>query len=90
MWLTALRVILFCPALCCEESWPLLLNQCLQLVQVSLLDLYAPEIPLPDNLRILFVLNEKVTSANAVIVRADEDLSLSTLLEQPLPEKPAV
>jgi len=70
--------------LCWATSWPLLLNQGLQLVQMSLLNLNTPEIPLPDNLRVLSVLNQEVTSANAVIVRADEHLSLSALLEQSL------
>src|ERR1035438_6484066 len=35
---------------CWTTSWPLLLNQGLQLVQMSLLNLNTPEIPLPDNL----------------------------------------
>ena len=51
---------------------------------MSLLNLNASKIPLPDNLRVLSVLNEEVSSANAVIVRADEHLSLSALLEQSL------
>jgi hypothetical protein len=51
---------------------------------MSLLNLNASEIPLPDDLRVLSVLNQEVSPANAVIVRADEHLSLSTLLEQSL------
>jgi hypothetical protein len=51
---------------------------------MSLLNFYAPDVPLPDNLRVLSVLNEKVSSANAMIVRADEQLSLTALLEQSL------
>ena len=54
---------------------------------MSLLDLYAPEIPLSDNLCVLSILNEEVSSTNAVVVRADEKLSLSTLLEQSLLER---
>ena len=53
---------------------------------MSLLNLYAPEIPLPDNLRVFSVLNQEVTSANTMVVRADENLALSAFLEQPLLE----
>ena len=51
---------------------------------MSLLNLDAPEIPLSDNLSVLSLLDEEVSSANTVIVRADEELPLSALLEQPL------
>lgn len=51
---------------------------------MPLLNLYAPKVPLSHDLRVLSVLNEEVSSANAVVIRADEYLSLSALLEQPL------
>lgn len=51
---------------------------------MSLLYLYAPEIPLSDNFCVLSILDEEISSANTVVVRADEKLSLSTLHEQSL------
>ena len=62
-------------------------NQNLKMVQVFLLDLDAMNVPLPGNLIVLLVLDQKVTAANTMIIRTDINLPFSTLLEKTLLER---
>ena len=67
-----------------DHSVKLFMNQSLQLVEVSLLNLDTAKIPSAYDLGILSILNQKVTSPLTVVVRANINRPLPTLLEKSL------